>query len=297
MEFPSGRKEKAAMYEHKNTETGSGKDEKNVTESTAVQNLGALPTFLESFVIAFSMYSRIPMPFVEWSERGMKYAFCFFPLIGAVIGACVSVFAWAAARVNLGILTFALLGTAIPLLITGGIHMDGFLDVTDARSSFQSRERKLEILKDPHAGAFAIAGCGVYLLLYAAAFGELREKAFPAIAGIYVMTRALSGLSVLCFPKARKDGLAATFARGTGSGAPAVKGVLAIWLLAGIVFVTLTAGPVTAVILTVAAAASFLWYHHMAMHEFGGTTGDLAGYFLQTAELVMVAALAVCGRI
>ena len=68
--------------------------------------------------------------------------------------------------------------------------MDGFLDVTDARSSFQSRERKLEILKDPHAGAFAIAGCGVYLLLYAAAFSELRLEAFPAIGGIYVMTRA-----------------------------------------------------------------------------------------------------------
>ena len=82
--------------------------------------------------------------------------------------------------------------------------MDGFLDVTDARSSFQSRERKLEILKDPHAGAFAIAGCGVYLLLYTAAFSELRLEAFPAIGGIYVMTRALSGLSVLCFPKARK---------------------------------------------------------------------------------------------
>lgn len=284
------------MNEHKNTEPGSSPDAKNMTESTAVQNSGTLPTFLESFIIAFSMYSRIPMPFVEWSERGMKYAFCFFPLIGAVIGACVSAFAWAAARVNLGILAFALLGTAIPLLITGGIHMDGFLDVTDARSSFQSRERKLEILKDPHAGAFAIAGCGVYLLLYAAAFSELRGNAFPAIAGIYVMTRALSGLSVLCFPKARKDGLAATFAKGTGSGAPAVKAVLAIWLFAGIAFVVLVSGMVTAVVLTVAAAAAFFWYHHMALKEFGGTTGDLAGYFLQTAELVMIAALAVCSR-
>ena len=232
-----------------------------------------LPSILESFVIAFSMYSRIPMPFVEWSECGMKYAFCFFPLIGVVIGACVCAFCWLSVQAGLGILAFSLLGTAVPLLITGGIHMDGFLDVTDARSSFQSRERKLEILKDPHAGAFAIAGCGVYLLLYAAAFSELRLEAFPAIGGIYVMTRALSGLSVLCFPKARKDGLA------------------------GIAFVFLASGTVTAVVLTVAAAAVFLWYHHMAMHEFGGTTGDLAGYFLQTAELVMVAALSVCGRL
>ena len=208
-----------------------------------------LPSILESFVIAFSMYSRIPMPFVEWSECGMKYAFCFFPLIGVVIGACVCAFCWLPVQAGLGILAFSLLGTAVPLLITGGIPMDGFLDVTDARSSFQSRERKLEILKDPHAGAFAIAGCGVYLLLYAAAFSELRLEAFPAIGGIYVMTRALSGLSVLCFPKARKDGLAATFAKVTGNGAPAVKAVLAVWLLAGIAFVFLVSGTVTACLL------------------------------------------------
>ena len=171
------------MSEHKNTEPGSSTDTQSVSENPVVQKARTLPPLLESFVIAFSMYSRIPMPFVEWSGRGMKYAFCFFPLIGVVIGACVSAFAWAAERAGLGVLAFALLGTAIPLLITGGIHMDGFLDVTDARSSFQSRERKLEILKDPHAGAFAIVGCGVYLLLYAAAFSELRGNDFPAITG------------------------------------------------------------------------------------------------------------------
>lgn len=256
-----------------------------------------LPSVLESFVIAFSMYSRIPMPFVEWSERGMKYAFCFFPLIGAVIGLCVNLYALAARNLGLGSLAYALLGTALPLLITGGIHMDGFLDVTDARSSFQSRERKLEILKDPHAGAFAIAGCGVYLLLYVAAFSELSVSAFPAIAGIYVMTRALSGLSVLCFPKARKDGLAATFAKGTGSGSPVVKMVLGGWLALSVLFFVLTAGIWVAGILVLTVLLVFWWYHHMALTEFGGTTGDLAGYFLQTAELCMVAALAVCSYI
>ena len=60
-----------------------------------------LPSILESFVIAFSMYSRIPMPFVEWSECGMKYAFCFFPLIGVVIGACVCAFAGCPCRPGL----------------------------------------------------------------------------------------------------------------------------------------------------------------------------------------------------
>ena len=251
----------------------------------------------KSIAIAFSMYSKIPMVQFEWKEEDMRYSMCFFPLVGIVIGLLSWCWWLFCQQFGIGKMCFAFVGIAIILLVTGGIHMDGYMDTMDALHSYGSREKKLEILKDPHAGAFAIAGCGVYLLLYTAAFSELRLEAFPAIGGIYVMTRALSGLSVLCFPKARKDGLAATFAKGTGNGAPAVKAVLAVWLLVGIAFVFLVSGTVTAVVLTVAAAAVFLWYHHMAMHEFGGTTGDLAGYFLQTAELVMVAALAVCGRL
>ena len=58
--------------------------------------------------------------------------------------------------------------------------MDGFLDVVDARSSCLPRERKLEILKDPHTGAFAIIGGGVYLILYLAVFSGLKDGGFPA---------------------------------------------------------------------------------------------------------------------
>ena len=39
-----------------------------------------------SFKIAFSMYSRIPMPRSEWTDENKSYAMCFFPWIGAVIG-------------------------------------------------------------------------------------------------------------------------------------------------------------------------------------------------------------------
>ena len=89
--------------------------------------------------------------------------------------------------------------------------MDGFLDVTDARRSYGSREKKLEILKDPHTGAFAIIGLGVYLLLYGAAFSELEFSDICLLSYVFVAERALSGLSVVSFPKAKKDGLAADF--------------------------------------------------------------------------------------
>ncbi len=128
---------------------------------------------LQGLLMAFSLYSRIPVPQAEWSKGGMRYAFCFFPLVGVVIGAAVAGFDCLARVAHVGEVARSCVGAALPLLLTGGIHMDGFLDTVDARSSCQPRERKLEILKDPHTGAFAIIGGGVYLLMYLAVFSDI----------------------------------------------------------------------------------------------------------------------------
>ena len=100
---------------------------------------------LHALVIAFSTYSRLPMPRVEWSEENMKYAICFFPLVGAVIGAAVLLWIWLCGVLALAPFFRAAGCTALPLLLSGGIHMDGFCDTVDA-FLHQSRERKLEIL-------------------------------------------------------------------------------------------------------------------------------------------------------
>ncbi len=242
----------------------------------------------EALCIAFSMYSRIPMPQVSWTDGGMKYALCFFPLVGAALGAAVSGYCRLAVRLSLGPVAFACLGTAIPLIVTGGIHMDGFLDTVDALSSCQARERKLEILKDPHVGAFGVIGCGVYLLLYAAVFSELGPGAFPKGAGVFVASRALSGWAVVTFPKAKKDGLASTFS-GKASHR-AVRFAMAGWLAAAGIYTAVCAGIEAGVCLFAAGGCVLWWYRRMAGKEFGGVTGDLAGFFLQVCELVMLAA-------
>ena len=43
-----------------------------------------------SFKIAFSMYSKIPMPKTDWNKKNMKYAMCFFPMVGAAIGIIIA---------------------------------------------------------------------------------------------------------------------------------------------------------------------------------------------------------------
>lgn len=264
-------------------------DEGNREKQKQRGNQGTV--WLQSLAIACSMYSRIPVPMVEWTEQGMKYALCFFPFVGAVIGAVMTVYAAAARRLGLGGAACACLGSVIPILISGGIHMDGFLDTVDARSSCQTRERKLEILKDSHTGAFAIIGCCVYLLVYVAVFSELGEHAFPAAAAVYVMTRSLSGWAVVSFPKAKKDGLVSTFAAGAED--RAVQLCMVIWGTASAVYLVLYGGLAAGLCTSFAALAVLAWYYRMTKREFGGITGDLAGYFLQICELAMLAVLAV----
>ena len=163
---------------------------------------------LKSLCIAFTTYSRIPVPRVEWNERNLRWAICFFPLIGAVIGALEYGWFRLAGLLGCGALLRGAVAAAIPLLVTGGIHADGFCDTVDALSSHAERARKLEILKDPHCGAFAVIFFGVWLLLYFAGWSAVSEGRRVLCAALgFVASRALSGLALNLWPQARKQGM------------------------------------------------------------------------------------------
>ena len=243
-----------------------------------------------SFKIAFSMYSKIPMPYSDWKKENMKYSMCFFPLVGAVIGAMIYV--WDRLLV---ILPFShQLGTAVhlflPLLITGGIHFDGFLDTQDALNSHQTKERKLEILKDPHTGAFAIISGIIYYILAFGIWSEVDDQAVKILAIGFVLSIAFSGLSVVTFPLAKNSGLAATFSESAHK--KKVRITMICYIIACVAWMAYI-NVWLAVAAVVASVAVFVYYRHICIKEFGGMTGDLAGYFLQLCELVMAAAVIV----
>ena len=131
---------------------------------------------LKSIAAAFSMYSAIPMPYIEWDEKTMRYAFCYFPLVGAVIGLCEYLAFVLLDMVGVGIMLKSCVAAVLPVIISGGIHIDGFMDTSDALGSHADREKKLEIMKDPHIGAFAVIALAVYMLLYAGLFSEMRRS-------------------------------------------------------------------------------------------------------------------------
>ena len=133
---------------------------------------------IRGIAVAFSTYSKIPMPQFVWKEEDMRYSMCFFPWIGAVIGAILWGWFRLSALLGISTLAFILISAALPLIITGGFHVDGFMDTMDALHSYQPRERKLEILKDSHIGAFSVIKLAEFGLIYVSipsVFAERKE--------------------------------------------------------------------------------------------------------------------------
>ena len=248
---------------------------------------------MRALCIAFAMYSKIPMPRVEWEKRALSMALCLFPLVGCAIGALLWGWMALASLLDFGPLFFAAGALSIPVAVSGGIHLDGFCDTCDALSSHQSRERKLEILKDSHTGAFAIICCALYLILFLACWSEAARDGRPAALALTpVLSRALSGLFAATLPNARGSGLLATFTQPMDGRRARV--ILGLWC-AGTAFAMVLLDPWTGTSALAGAALVCLYYVTMSRRQFGGITGDLAGFFLQLCELGMVLA-AVIGR-
>lgn len=235
-----------------------------------------------SFAIAFSMYSKIPMPQAEWSEENRKYVICFFPLVGAVAGALCYAWYRLCGGINAGAFFYTAGMAAIPLFLTGGIHVDGFMDTMDALHSYRDREEKLRILKDSHIGAFAVICLLGYYLTYLGGISELKsDRAVLCFCLGFLLSRTLSGLRLVYFPAAKKEGLLYAFS--STAHKRCVRLVL-LFLLAVCLLALLFVSPVGGALAAAGNLAVFLWYRHMSQKEFSGITGDLAGCFLLCAE-------------
>ena len=245
---------------------------------------------LETIAVAFAMFSAIPVPQPVWGLRNMRYALCALPLIGVVIGLAQALWLIAANWLCMPEMLRGAGMCLIPVLLTGGIHLDGYADTNDALASCAPPEKKQEILKDPRCGAFAVIRLGVWFVASFALCTSVRLDG-PALACFgmgFVISRALSGWAVATFPLAKNTGLAHTFA--TSADRAAVRRVLLV--LAILLAVCMCAvGRVQGAAMAAAAFLVLLYYRRMSQKQFGGLSGDLAGWFLQTAELWMLAAL------
>ncbi len=242
---------------------------------------------LRSVFAAFAMFSAFPAPKVEWNRENLRWMLCAFPLVGAAVG----LLCWGWETLAEFLRFPALLRGAglalIPVLTTGGVHLDGYADTWDALSSHAPPEKKREILADPRLGAFAaIHLCGWFLADFALWTALPQYEAVPVLL-IFCLSRSLSGLAIAVFPLAKDTGLAHTFVQAAGR--RAARRFLTG--LSALLCVGLSLCGWWRAVVAVVALGIFVYYQKMAQNQFGGLSGDLAGWFLQTAELWMLGAL------
>lgn len=254
-----------------------------------------MKSIFNGLIIAVAMYSKIPMPKVEWDKKNMKYALCFFPVIGLVIGALIYGWSRVCEACGFGQVCFAMVGAVIPVLVTGGIHLDGFMDTADALHSYDKKEKKLEILKDPHVGAFAVIAAVCFFMLYSAGLTLIwKEDQLLLLWMSFLISRTLSGMSLVWFPAAKKEGLLYSFS--SAAHKRTVRVVLVTLLAMEFISVVLI-DPVIGAVMALAAMWVWTYYYYMSKKQFGGITGDLAGYFLCLCELSSVLLIGMIGRV
>lgn len=237
---------------------------------------------VKACIIALGTYSKLPVPYFEWKEEDMRYSICFFPLAGVLAGAAQWLWLWFCNKYGTGDMAKAAAVIIINILITGGIHIDGYMDTMDALHSYQPADRKLEILKDAHIGAFAVIMFAAYVMVYIGVIPEISYNIIPLFASTFVFSRILSGLSVVMFKSAKKEGMLYAFSKPAQRKTVCAVLVIELLFAAAVLFYfyNIKAAVVIGVMLAV-----FVYYRYKSYKEFGGITGDIAGWFLCLCEM------------
>ena len=245
-------------------------------------------------LVAFGLYSALPLPQVEWKKSTMRYALGFFPLVGVLVGLAEFGWLYVAKWVGLTGLLYAVGAVAIPMGLTGGIHLDGFTDTCDALCSYGDREKRLAILKDPHVGAFGVMWLVVLLLIQVGLFAQLYET--PQLAALlisgYALARAFGGNMIVTQTCAKDSGLARMFADNADK--KRVSYIMAGWI-AGCVFWMLQYGRLFGLVAFVLILLFFVYYIRKCYNIFGGITGDLCGMCITLCETLILLTAVVGG--
>jgi adenosylcobinamide-GDP ribazoletransferase len=210
-----------------------------------------------------------------------------FPVVGAGIGALVGGVA-VGLDSRLTLLLAAALAVAVEALVTGAIHLDALADTADGLGA-PTRERALEVMREPTIGSFGASALALDLLVKTAALAALVDGPDPVLAATAALALGRTTPLALSWalPYAREGG---------GTGASLAGNARAPWLGAGLLLgvgVAVAALGLRGLWLAAGAAAAVLVVGVIARRRFGGVTGDVLGAAVELGTtLALVAAAA-----
>lgn len=239
------------------------------------------------FFMSWGMFCAIPCPLKIWDEDAKLYSVVMLPVLGVVIGLVWAVLALVLDVISAPWLLSAALLAVCPSLVSGFIHLDGFMDCCDAILSRRDLAERQRILKDSHTGAFAVISVVILFLLNFGAMSDFTDKSVWMLLFLPGAARCASAISVLSFQPIGHSGYAKAFENSK-------KGYrIAAWcILAAFAVLPVIIFGVSGLFALTAQIAAFLAILY-ARNQLGGMSGDISGYGIAIGELVGAVALAV----
>jgi adenosylcobinamide-GDP ribazoletransferase len=237
---------------------------------------------VRTLATALAYFTILPLRLQREDAAPSAAIFGYLPFVGLLIGGSAGAAAYGIDRVGAGALTVPI-AFGIPIAFTGALHVDGFLDSCDALLVCATPQRRLEIMKDPHHGTFAVAYFAVLCAVWVAAL-----TAFPPFKLVAVLAYACAAARWAAI----LNGFRFPYSRGGRPGAlAAVLGGLAVVGAASAV-----GG--SAWIATPAVAIASLAAGSWAARRLGGVlVGDVYGALIVCGEVgVLVVCAMVVGR-
>lgn len=250
-----------------------------------------LKAYTNGFLLNMQFFSAVPIHReLPVDARHLQAALRMFPLLGLVKGFVFGSVFWLLLEWSpLSPLGNAFLFWLLPIIWTGGLHLDGWIDTSDAFFSYRDIDRRLEILKDPRVGAFGVLSL---IVLLAARFLFLYEIFLlgnavfvPLIVLVPFYSQMITGLLLNGVKPAKEEGIAYFFQQGKDNRLAVVYSFWAV--VAGLIFVLITGSIAMFLLLTAMAYLFFLFARRGALKHFGGITGDLLGASLEGAEVLL----------
>lgn len=245
--------------------------------------------YLKGFLMAVSMFTIIPLPHNIWDDEGGRHIMKFYPVVGLIVGLIWYGVYKLLQFIGASTMITAAITMIIPFVLTGMLHLDGFMDVCDALLSRRSKEEKLRILKDSHTGAFAVIALAMlFVVNFAAVYTVVDMNTNPlGLIFIPIVSRSLMGYILLSREAMKGSSLGAFFKQGTGTlDRVILMAALVVATFTAMIFVNVKAGIMVFVMIVIA-----LLLVENCCREFDGMSGDTAGFGLVMAETVGILVL------
>jgi adenosylcobinamide-GDP ribazoletransferase len=243
----------------------------------------------KGFIMALSMFTVLPTPYVEWDDDGVKNMMKFYPIIGLIIGCIWSIIYYLMCILNIPIILKSAIIMVVPFIITGMLHLDGFMDVCDAILSRREKEEKLRILKDSTTGAFAVISLTIlFFLQFGGIYSILeRKSSFYVFILIPIVSRSVVAYYLLSRTTIKESTLGTYFKKGTNIYDKFVM-VLSLIIMIMVSIILLN---IHGIVLILLMTLGIKWAVEKCKKEFGGISGDVAGFALVIGEIVGILAL------